>query len=259
MGRLNGALTLSGVAIAVSTIVWMHRAMGGDLRLFVQPEALAVVIGGTIAALLVSYPAHVRSGALASVFEMSRRRAAPIETLIPIFIGLAYTARRQGWSAVEGEIERQAHPFLARAVGLSSSGLPPHVVRDTMEAEARIAAEREEEYAQLFAAAARYAPALGVLGGLLGLMRAVEQATPAGVTSGLASALVATVYGVALSILLFQPLATRLRAWARVNARCRELTIHGVMAIREGAAPSIVQERLAGYLHRARTPLADAA
>ena len=75
----------------------------------------------------------------------------------------------------------------------------------------------------------------------------------------MAAALVAAVYGVGLASLVFQPLATRLRARARVDARRRGLTIHGVLALRDGASPSAVEERLAGYLQRGRLPLANVA
>jgi chemotaxis protein MotA len=262
MRILRALLGTAGLALLLAGLAWTHRWMGGDLRVFVQPEALAVVAGGTAVALWISFPARARNGALGAALDLSKRRAAPVDTLVPIFVALAYTARRQGWTAVEGEIARMQDPFLARALTLSVSGLAPDVVRETLDVEARLSAEREEEQAQVFDAAARSAPTLGVLGGVLGLMRAFELAPASwsgGTAHGVAAALVATVYGVGLASLVFQPLATRLRARARVNARRRDLTIHGVLALRDGASPSVVEERLAGYLQRGRLPLANVA
>lgn len=252
----------AGLGLLLAGVAWTHQWMGGDLRLFAQPEALAVVMGGTIVALWISFPARARHGAIGAALDLAKRRAAPVDTLVPIFVALAYTARRQGWTAVEGEIARMQDPFLARALTLSVSGLAPEVVKETLEVEARMAAEREEEQAQLFDAAARSAPTLGILGGVLGLMRALEAGPVSwstGTPHGVAAALVAAVYGVGLASLVFQPLAARLRGRARVNARRRDLTIHGVLALRDGASPSIVEDRLAGYLQRGRLPLAHVA
>jgi chemotaxis protein MotA len=258
---LTGLLRLVGAAVVVAGVAWTHRWMGGDLGVFAQPEAGAVVIGGTVLAVWISFPARARAGALSGIVDLARRRTAPLDTLVPIFIALAYTARRQGWAAVEGEIERMRDPFLARALTLSVSGVSPDVVRETLDVEARVSAEREEEHALVFDAAARYAPTLGLLGGLLGLMRVIEAASwSAGLAHGLAAALVATVYGMVLSTLICQPLATRLRAQARVSALRRDLTIHGVLALRDGTAPSVLEERLAGYLQRDKQArLADVA
>jgi chemotaxis protein MotA len=124
-----------------------------------------------------------------------------------------------------------------------------------------VTAERQEEHALVWDAAARFAPTLGFLGALLALMRLVELPTwSAGLPHSLAAALVAAVYGIAVSSLVCQPLATRLRAQARVSALRRDLTIHGVQALRDGAAPSVLEERLAGYLQRHKpAPLADVA
>jgi chemotaxis protein MotA len=252
-----GLASAASVVLAVAGIAWTHRFMGGDLRLFLQPEALAVVLGGTAVALFISFPSRVRSGAISGAFDLARRRTPPADDLVPVFIALAYTARRQGWGAIEGEIARMKDPFLARALTLSISGMTPELVRETLETESKVTTERDEEHALVFDTAAKYAPTLGMLGGLLGLMRAVELTSwSAGMPHGLAGALAAIVFGVALASLVCQPVAVRMRARARVNARCRDLTIRGVLALRDGAAPSVVEDRLAGFLQKGKSSLA---
>jgi chemotaxis protein MotA len=134
------------------------------------------------------------------------------------------------------------------------------VVREALDLEARVCAEREEERAQVFEAAAGYAPTLGVVGAVLGLMNVMRQFSSATVGDGIAAAFVATVYGIGIANLLFLPLATRLRARARVDALRRDLVIDGVLALREGASPGVVEDRLAGYLTRQPVaPLAEVA
>ena len=251
--RGRSGLRASGVLLGVGIVGWAHVSMGGDLRMFAQPEALVVVFGGTLAALLVSFPADVLRAAVADVVTLGGRGPAPLDLLVPAFMSYARTARRQGLAAVEQDASRATDAFLERALTLSASGLPVPDVREMLEVEARVAADGADARAQVLEAAAGYAPTLGIVGAVLGLMRVMQQFSGAdGVGGGIAAAFVATIYGVGAANLVFLPLATRLRAHARVEALRREVVIHGVLAIRDGAAPGVIEERLAGYLRPAR-------
>jgi chemotaxis protein MotA len=249
-----------GLALGVAVIGWAHVSMGGDIRLFGQLEALAVVGGGTLAALLVSFPSTALHSAIVGVADLVTRRPPSLEGLVPAFIALARKARRQGLMAVEHDAARAEDGFLARALTLSASGLTVEVVREALDLDARVCAEREEERAQVLEAAAGYAPTLGIVGAVLGLMRVMQHFSGGSVGEGIASAFVATIDGVALANLVFLPLATRLRGRSRVEALRRELVIDGVLALRDGASPSVVEERLAGYVRQDRpAPLAEVA
>jgi len=253
MRHSGGFLSFIGLALGAMVVGWAHVSMGGDLRVFVQPEALVVVFGGTAAALLVSYPASALRSAVTGVLELNVRHAVSLEALVPAFIGYARTARRHGLVAVERDIDRLGDGFLARALSLSVTGLPAQVVREALDIDARVLAEREEERAQVLEAAAGYAPTLGIVGAVLGLMRVMQHfSNSAGLGSGIAAAFVATVFGVGAANLVFLPLATRLRARARQEALRRELVIDGVLALRDGASPGVLEERLAGYLNLSR-------
>ena len=249
MRRFSGLFSLLGLVTGVSIVGWAHVSMGGHLSLFFQVEALAVVFGGTAAALVVSYPAQAIRGALGGIAHLSDHTTVPLETMVPTFIGFARKARRHGLASVEHEIANTGDTFLARALSLSMSGLPIPVLRESLEIDARVAAERDEQRAQVFEAAAGYAPTMGIVGAVLGLMRVMQQfASTAAVGSGIAAAFVATILGVGAANLLFLPIATRLRARARQDAIRRELVIDGVLALRDGTSPGVLEERLAGYL-----------
>ena len=252
--RQHGAwLGVLGLALGALVVGWAHVSMGGDLGVFIQPEALAVVFGGTAAALLVSFPASALRGAIVGVLDLTRPHAVPLEALVPAFIGYARKARRHGLVAVEREIGANDDAFLARALSLSVTGLPAQVVREALEIDTRVLAEREEERAQVLEAAAGYAPTLGIVGAVLGLMRVMQHfAATSGLGTGIAAAFVATVFGVGAANLVFLPLATRLRARARQDVLRRELVIDGVLALRDGASPGVLEERLAGYLNLSR-------
>lgn len=250
MSRSGSVLGISGLAAGAAVVAWAHVAMGGKLAMFFQPEAIVVVFGGTAAALFVSYPARAIRGAIAGLVDLLRDRAAvPAEALVPAFIEYARKARRHGLVAVERDVERTGDEFLARAVSMSAMGLPIEVVRDSLEIDARVMAERDEESAQILEAAAGYAPTLGIVGAVLGLMRVMQQFSASSVAGeGIAAAFVATIFGVGAANLVLLPLATRLRSRARQDTLRRELVIDGVLALRDGTAPGVLEERLAGYL-----------
>jgi chemotaxis protein MotA len=247
--RRSEGWSLAGLALGVIVIVGAHLAGGGSLKSFVHPVAIIVVIGGTAAALLVSYPGHILWSAVSGVGDALIRAPHLPEELVPLFADYARRMRRQGFRAIEEEIEATDDPFLARALALASAGMRPEVVRAALDTDARVSVDLDEERAQVFEAAAGYAPTLGIIGAVLGLMRVMQSlGTPAQVGSGIAAAFVATIYGVGLANLVFLPLATRLRARSRIAALRRDLTIDGVMALSEGLHPTMVEERLAGYL-----------
>jgi chemotaxis protein MotA len=262
MKRAGGFAALAGLLSGVGLVLWAHAALGGHLRTFVQWEAIAVVGGGTLAALLVSFPARALAGTAAGLRDLVGRPTPPLETLVPAFMNYARTARRQGLVALERDAEREHDTFLARALTLSASGMSTDIVREALDLEARVHAEREEERAHVLEAAAGYAPTLGIVGAVLGLMRVMQQFSQASVGDGIAASFVATIYGVGAANLLFLPLATRLRSRARLDALRRDLVIDGVLTLREGASPTMIEERLAGYLarqHRPAAPMAEVA
>src|SRR5262245_39199518 len=133
MRRLEGLLGVAGLGLGVAVVVYAHRSLGGDLRLFLQPEAIAVVVGGTLAALLVSFPTRALRSASSGLLDLLTRRPPRLESLVPAFIGYARKVRRQGLMAVEREAEREQDGFLSRALTLSASGMPADVVREALD------------------------------------------------------------------------------------------------------------------------------
>ena len=247
--RRGEAWSVLGLVLGLAIIIGGNWAGGGQLRAFLQPVAIIVVLGGSLAALLVSYPGHILWSAVSAVGGVLTLPPQSPEDLVPQFSDFARRMRRQGFRAIEDEINETDDPFLARALMLASAGMRPEVVRAALETDARVSVDLDEERAQVFDAAAGYAPTLGIIGAVLGLMRVMQSIGSPGLGEGIASAFVATIYGVGLANLVFLPLATRLRARSRIAALRRELTIDGVMALCEGLHPTMVEERLAGYLH----------
>ena len=252
MREPRGILSAFGLVLGVAVIAAAQLSGGGELRMLAQPTALLVVFGGTAAALMVSFPTRTLGRAvLTALRAFTERTAATPEALVATFLQLAHKARREGVMALEADIVRAGDAFVARALALASSGLEPDLLRHTLEIDSRTAAERADELAEVFESAAGYAPTLGIVGAVLGLMGVMGHMTSTGsIGEGIAAAFVATIYGVGAANLIFLPIATRLRVRARMEALRRAITIDGILALHDRLQPSLVEERLTGYLRQ---------
>lgn len=249
MKRLGKLIVWSAGAAA---IWWTYRRLGGStqgLAQFVQWPALVIVGGGTALALLVSYPVRLLWQSARAVHLAFKEPPKAPDDLIPVFAEWASRAKRSGMMAVEREVRRVDDPFLARGLTLVVSGVDSTVVRQSLEVDHHVSVERDEEHAQVLESAGGYAPTLGIIAAVLGLMRAMQDlSSPAQVGTGIAAAFVATLYGLGAANLIFLPLATRLRTYARQHALRREFTIDGILALHGGLHPRLVEERLTGYI-----------
>jgi chemotaxis protein MotA len=244
-------LSAGGLVLGIVVVAAAHVASGGDLRMLAQPTALFVVFGGTAAALVVSFPWRTLRHAGTAAAAVFLHPPVPPEALVPTFHKFAQRARRDGLMALESEIDLTSDEFLARALTLAVTGLPSDLVRQTLEIDSRTSGDRDEESAEVFDAAAGYSPTLGIVGAVIGLMSVMRHlSSSGGVGVGIAAAFVATIYGVGAANLIFLPLATRLRVRARVEALRRELMIDGILALHNRLHPTLLEERLTGYLRR---------
>ena len=150
--------------------------------------------------------------------------------------------------SLDGELKQIADPFFRRALMLAIDGIPPRDLRDIMELELARLEEQEEQSAKVLEAAGGYAPTVGILGAVLGLIQVMQRLDNINeVGRGIAVAFVATLYGVGLANLLFLPLAGKLRLRARDVQALREATLEGVLAMAEGASPRAMREKLGSH------------
>ena len=214
-----------------------------------QPTAALVVFGGTTVALLVSFPiATLRRTLIAmrGAFAPSPLRA---RTLVARFSQYAIRTRRRGVMVLESEIAVEKEPLFARALTLAVDGVAQTGLRQALEIDSRAREDADLECADVLEAAAGYAPTLGILGAVLGLIHVMEHfEAPAAIGSGIAVAFVATVYGVASANLVLLPLATRLRGRATDAALAREVVIEGVLTLQQGMHPRQVEAHLDGFV-----------
>jgi chemotaxis protein MotA len=242
-------ISLLSLLLVAAVIILAQLNEGGRLRALLQPTAALVVLGGTAAALLLSFPVPLLRRTWAALRMVFRVMPESERALVARFERYAVMARRRGVAALENDFTAETDPFLKRALGLLVDGVTPAAMKEALSAFTRAREDADEECALVIETAAGYAPTLGILGAVLGLIRVMENlATPAGVGAGIAVAFVATVYGVGAANLLLLPLAARLRSQARNAAVGRELIIEGVCAVQQRLHPRVVESHLAGFI-----------
>jgi chemotaxis protein MotA len=239
--------TVAGVPLGIALVLIGQIVAGGSPRSVLQLTAALTVFGGTLAAVLVSFTANdvlAARKAFKSVFLWCDESP---KTTIDLVMHWAGRARRTGLRQLEDELPFVSDAFLKKGLWLAVDGVQPHAIREILELENTSREEEEEAPARVYEAAAGYAPTLGILGAVLGLIQVMQHlADPSRLGEGIAVAFVATVYGVGAANLLLLPIATKLRTKAHFEARRRALIIEGIMGITEGLNPRTLHERLVG-------------
>jgi chemotaxis protein MotA len=241
--------TFGGLILAFGGIVAGLLIEGGRLGQVLQPTAAMIVFGGTIGAVMVQFPLKVVLQAakrLANVF-FEKKSEAP--ALTKVLVDYANKARKNGIVSLEAELQKQQDPFLKKALMLAIDGTEPQELRKMMELDLDNQAEREEKIPQVLESAGGFAPTVGIIGAVLGLIQVMQHLENINeVGKGIAVAFVATIYGVGSANLLFLPSAGKMKIRIREEQILREMTLEGVVSILEGMNPRMVESRLMGFL-----------
>lgn len=222
----------------------------GAASLLDGPSAL-VVVGGTLGAVLISYSPHEIVRAARTSIEAFRAPDDEIDAAAATVVTLSIRAHRRGIAALEPDIDAVADPMLRSGLELVVDGAPPELLNQVLTLQCRTQEADEEVPARIVESAAGYAPTMGILGAVLGLMRVMEHiGSPGTLGSGIALAFVATVYGVGLANLVLLPVAGRLRERALLRARRRELILQGLDALLQRTNPRLVAQKMRVFSSR---------
>jgi chemotaxis protein MotA len=178
--------------------------------------------------------------------------------MIERLVRYAQKARRDGIVSLDAELPNIADPFLKRSLMLAVDGTEPQELRKIIELELDNQAEYEEQVPHVFESAGGFAPTIGIIGAVLGLIQVMQHLNQIDeVGKGIAVAFVATIYGVASANLLYLPVAGKLKLRIREEQIAREMTLEGVASILEGMNPRMLETKLLGYLVEADRPEAS--
>ncbi len=250
-GRTPDYGTIAGLVLAVGGILGGLVLENGEVRDVAQLTAVLIVCGGTMGAVLISTPATMLMRALKSSSILFFKQPRHDGSLVARILQLSLLARRSGIASIENQALQVGHPLLRKGLLLAVDGVDTMEIRRQLELAIRVEAEREEEDARVFEVAGGYAPTIGIIGAVLGLIQVMKHlATVSEIGKGIAVAFVATVYGVASSNLLLLPAAAKLRFRAAQSMQTRELIVEGVLAIAEGLNSHLIRMRLENFLEQ---------
>lgn len=242
--------TVLGLLVGLGAMVGMVLVEGGELQGLLNIAAAIVVFGGTFGALLVSHP-------LSDVANLPRTIArafgpevdAVATEKVDFYVHLAEKARREGLLALEQDADQLDDPFAKKGLLLVVDGIDPEVVRGVLEKEMDGLAKRHESNYRMLDAMGGYAPTMGILGTVMGLVHVLSRLSePSELGHAIAAAFVATLYGVASANLIWLPMAGKLKLKSHAELDARRLTLDAVLSIQAGDNPRIVREKLEVHL-----------
>jgi chemotaxis protein MotA len=243
--------TLSGIFVALAGISVGLYLDGGKVGQLLQPTAALIVFGGTLGAVMVQFPFSVVLQAAGQLKKIFVGVEDPAAQLIGDLTRYATKARRNGLVSLDPELQVIEDPFLKKAMTLAVDGFPANELRPMMELEMDKESDREEMIPKVYEAAGGFAPTIGILGAVIGLIQVMQRLQSINeVGKGIAVAFVATIYGVGSANIFFLPFAGRVKIAMRRKQVLRELMLEGVISIVERTSPRALESKLGVYLSR---------
>jgi chemotaxis protein MotA len=245
---------LLGVAVALAAVVAGIAATGVKAAYFLQPTGALIVLGGTLGVIILTTP---RTGLINSARRVAELLWTPdIERrqLMAEIMGYVRRARAFGPLTLEPMVGQASTPFLRESLLITLDVQERDKLKSALELKLRLRERQGESDAKVLEVAGGFAPTIGVLGTIVGLIDVLRQfSSLQSVANGVGTAFVSTIYGLAVANLILLPTANRIRARVAEAFETHEMIIEGMMCIFDKTHPSLVQERLNFFLHESET------
>ncbi len=240
--------TILGVISAFGLVI-IAIFMGGGIQLFINIPSLMIVVGGTLGATMINYPLKDVFGVLNVVKKALFTRNIPVDELIKRFIKFANKSRKEGILSLEGEIKNLTDEFLKKGIQLSIDGLEPQEISNVLETEVDFIRTRHQMGAEIFTTMGAFAPALGMIGTLIGLVQMLQtMEDPSSIGPAMAVALLTTFYGSIMANIVCLPIAGKLRTRSKEEVLAKEMSIQGIISISNGDNPRILEQKLLAFI-----------
>ncbi len=241
-------LSMVGIMLALVAILGGNVLEGGHISSLVQLTAFVIVGGGTLGAVMVQTPIRT----FVHSMKISKWVLIPVklqpEEAAEKIVNWSNIARREGLLGLEAIAEEEPDQFARKGLQLLVDGSEPEVIRSILEVEIDSKEHKDIQAAKVFDGMGGYSPTIGIIGAVMGLIHVMNnRADPSKLGSGIATAFVATIYGVGFANLLFLPMANKLKSQIHSQTQFREMIVEGVISIAEGENPRNIETKLQGY------------
>ncbi|MGB1580579.1 MAG: flagellar motor protein [Nevskiales bacterium] len=242
-------LSVIGLVMAVAALIGGSILKGSGVAALVSPAAFVIVLVGTVAAIFVQTPPDTFKRAMRIVKWVIRPPVSDLEQLIAQILEWSQTARKEGLLGLEALVEQTEDSFTRKGLQMLVDGSEPDVIRNVLEVELSAKEHSDIDAAKVFEGMGIYAPTLGIIGAVLGLMAVMQNlADPSKLGAGIAAAFVATIYGIASANLFFLPMGNKLKSVIKRQVQSQEILIEGLVSIANGENPRNIESKLQGYL-----------
>ncbi|MDQ6993381.1 MAG: motility protein A [Mariprofundus sp.] len=238
--------TILGIVIAFGLVV---SAIGSGLPSFIDPPSMLIVIGGTVGVLLVGYPLKNVLSVIGIVLKTFMYKVDTGPDVIAKLVELAQTVRKDGILALESEVGSIDNQFMAKGLQMAIDGQEPGSIEEILYMEMDKVGERHSLGADMFTAIGTYAPSMGMIGTLVGLVLMLQNMSdPSSIGPSMSIALLTTFYGALMANILFLPMSGKLKTRSKQELLIHEIILVGVQSLVAGENPRIMEQKLMGYL-----------
>lgn len=238
-----------GFVLALGLTLGSILIGGGSFGAFVDYPSVLMVVGGSISVVMVCFPlkSFLGMGTITKIVFFNRQHN--LRELIDTIVGLAETARRDGLLALETKLEEIDNAFVVLGVQMAVDGTRPEVIEDIMRTEIDAVATRHRDGKAVMDQMGRFAPAFGMIGTLVGLVIMLgDMSNPSKIGSGMAVALLTTLYGAIVSNAMFLPFAEKLGFLNKQELMVMEIVVRGIMGIQAGDNPRVIEQKLNTFI-----------
>lgn len=244
-------LSIAGLVLGVVAIIGGNALEGGHISSLINGPAALIVLGGTFGAAMLQTPISIFMHSFSVVRWIIFPPHIPMRENITKVINWSMTARKEGLLGLEAVAEDETDDFARKGLQLLVDGGEPENIRSILEVELLTQEDKDMHAAKVFEAMGGYSPTIGIIGAVMGLIHVMGNlADPSKLGGGIATAFVATIYGVGAANLLFLPIASKIKSIVRSRSNQREMMIEGLIAIADGENPRTIELKLEGYLTR---------
>lgn len=242
-------MAIIGLVSGMGLILLGQAMEGGNIGQLLQVTAALIVFGGTLGAVVLSFPVNVLMDSVQALKVVFGNLDVNYDEIIQEIIKFAQKARKEGIIALEKEARTASDPVLRMGLEALSDGTDPTLVREMMENQLEQLENKITNAAKVWESAGGYSPTFGIIGAVMGLIQVMQNLTdPSKLGAGIAVAFVATIYGLFAANLVFIPSGTRIKLKYQKVYLKLTIMIEGVLSIQSGESPALIERKLQTFL-----------